>query len=698
MSSTNLQFDVAELLETFYAEAEEHLASFERGLLELESAPTNADVIARVFRAAHSLKGGSGIVGLTAVADFTHALEGVLDRLRSGSIVYESTLAGHLLESLDVLKALIEASRGGPPAPPNWPALRAKLEQLAQQGKPSATGERAAPPSPSKPESASSERRFEIRFVPAADMLESGMDPLLLVRDVTGAGQVEVLELDSSRLPALADLEPESCFLGWRIVLRTAQSEADLREVFAFAEDRCQLSIQEAKNVAPAAEAAAPEQHPEPQVEAHHEAHAETQSAPPPRNAAAATASGQSIRVATEKLDKLLDLVGELVIAQSMIVEALRSHASQEDTRLGEALGAMDRNTRELQEGVMAIRMVPLATVFRRFPRLVRDLALSSGKKIRLQIEGEGTEIDKGMVEQLVDPLTHLVRNAIDHGIEPPEQRRAVGKSEEGVITIHALHQGGSVVIVVSDDGRGLATDKIRAKAVKRGLIEEGAALTDSEVHELIFHPGFSTAEKVTDVSGRGVGMDVVKRNVEGLNGSVSFTTELGRGMQMKLRLPLTLAILDGLSVRVGQQVFILPIFSVVESFRPKPDQVRGVFGMRDVIDVRGASMPIVRLYELLGVPDAEEDPCAALVCIVEANGSSVALLVDEVIGQPQVVVKSLEANYRRIDAVMGATILGDGRVAMILDVQSLSRGAGAGTPDKQTRRAAAPTESSWIH
>ena len=370
-----------------------------------------------------------------------------------------------------------------------------------------------------------------------------------------------------------------------------------------------------------------------------------------------------------------------------MVVEAAR--VSREDTHgLRDALATMDRHTRELQERVMAIRMVPLSTVFRRFPRLVRDTAETVGKKVRLEIQGEGTEIDKSMVEKLVDPLTHLVRNAIDHGLEGPDERRAAGKGDEGAVTLSALHQGGNVVIEGADDGRGLDGTKIRAKAERLGLVAPDAVLTDEQLHDFIFHPGFSTAAAVSDLSGRGVGMDVVKRNVELLNGSLTLSTERGRGTRLRLRLPLTLAILDGLAVRVGSQTFIVPLLSVVESFRPLQSQVRGIFGLPEVIDVRGTSLPIVRLRDVLDVPDGESDPSKALVCIVETNGGRLALLVDEVLGQLQVVVKSLEVNFRKVDALMGATILGDGRVALIVDVQVLSRTSSSA----QFERTARPT------
>ena len=704
-SPAPLHVDVQGLLETFFEETQEHLAAFEVGLLELEAAPNDREVMGRVFRAAHSIKGASGTFGLRDVAHFTHALEGLLDELRGGTRVYDGELAALLLQALDMLRLLVDAGRTGAPVPAAEPALRAKLERMLH-------GEGVVPVASSDDGEAGvaaaasdvpAERILVVKFAPNADFMASGMDPLLLLRDLATLGEVEAVDLDESALPPLDELDPEACYLAWTMRLRTSRPDADVRDVFVFVDGLCKVEL---TTIALDAGAGSPEAHAEDQPSVPTQALASPPAqkaradeasagvAPVPGHAAAAT-----IRVATEKLDQLLDLVGELVIAQAMIVDALRTPADDGAKRLEDALGAMDRNTRELQERVMAIRMVPLSAVFGRVPRIVRDLSASIGKKVHLHIEGEGTEIDKGMVEQLVDPIIHLVRNAIDHGLEPPEERLAAGKPEEGTIGIRAMHQGGNVVIDVYDDGRGLATDVIRAKAVRVGLIEPDAVLTDEQIHELIFQPGFSTAATISDVSGRGVGMDVVKRNVEGLKGSLSISTERGKGSQVRLRLPLTLAILDGLAFRVGTQTFIVPLLSAVESFRPTPAQVRGVFGSADVIDVRGASLPIARLYEILGVPNAVTDPCAGLVCVLESSGSRIAVLVDEIVGQLQVVVKSLEVSYGRVDAVMGATILGDGRVAMILDVPALSRRATQSQSrgfDRASRASAQSSEIAW--
>ncbi|MDB4942179.1 MAG: cheA [Labilithrix sp.] len=650
-------FDLQSLLGTFFEEAEEHLASFEQGLLELDANPEDAEVIARIFRAAHSIKGASGTFGLNDIMGFTHALESLFDRLRQGELRYEPVLGATLLESLDMLKILVARARNGEDPPLEVSALKKKLLSFV----PSRT---AAPPVVVL-DGPQNGRRVEVQFRPKAAFMSRGMDPVRTLRDVLSCGELETCELDASAVPVLEDLDPTTMMLAWRVVLSTELSRADIADVFMFVDDLCSFEITDVPDeAAPAAPAAALDP---------------AANAPSPKPAAraangAAVAEASTIRVATDRIDMLLDLVGELVIAQAMIVEASRSKQEGSGARLEEALAMMERHTRDLQERVMSIRMVPLATVFRRFPRLVHDTAHAVGKKVKLEIQGEGTEIDKSMVEKLVDPLTHLVRNAIDHGLEEPAERLACGKSEEGTVTLSALHQGGNVVIEISDDGRGLDGAKIRAKAERLGLLSPTDVITDEQLHEFIFHAGFSTASAVSDLSGRGVGMDVVKRNVELLNGSLTLTTERNKGTRLRLRLPLTLAILDGLSVRVGTQTFIVPLLSVVESFRPAPGQVRGIFGVPEVIDVRGVSLPIVRMHEVLGVPHAQTDATKALVCIVETNDGNVALLVDDVLGQLQVVVKSLETNFEKVDALMGATILGDGRVAMIVDVQALSR------------------------
>jgi two-component system chemotaxis sensor kinase CheA len=380
-----------------------------------------------------------------------------------------------------------------------------------------------------------------------------------------------------------------------------------------------------------------------------------------------------SIRVSVAKVEELINLVGELVIANSMVQQAF---ASGRDDRslLEEALAGMERTTRQLQEEVMGVRMMPIANVFRRFPRIVRDLASQLGKSVHIEMTGEDTELDKQVIEEIADPLTHLVRNAVDHGLESPAERLAAGKPEEGRIDLRAYHEGGNVIVEIADDGRGIDPVRVRQKALALGLISADEALTDEQSFQLIMKPGFSTAEKITDVSGRGVGMDVVKRNVEALNGNVSISSARGKGSCFRIKLPLTMAILDGLALRLGDDVYVLPLLSVVESLRPQPSQLVHVAGENELLMVRGEPLPLVHLHRLFGVHSEITDPCEGLVVIVEHQGRKYGVLVDELIGQLQVVMKSLEANYRRVEGVSGATILGDGRVALIIDIPGLVR------------------------
>jgi two-component system chemotaxis sensor kinase CheA len=489
------------------------------------------------------------------------------------------------------------------------------------------------------------------------------MDPVLVLRSLSRLGEIVETRLERSRLPQLAALDPELCFLAWNLQLATDSRPEDIRDLFAFVEDGSEISIEEEIDVPEEGQpAAAPAASPK-------------------------VRESSSIRVSTEKVDRLIDLVGELVIAQSMAAQILAAFHAGRLPELQEAFDGIERRTRELQERVMGIRMLPVGTVFSRFPRLVHDLSAASGKQITLEMTGEDIELDKGVVERLSDPLTHLVRNAIDHGIEPSTERHAAGKQEQATVWLRAFHQGGNVIVEVADDGRGLDTSRIRKKAIERGLLAGGDALEEREIQALIFEPGFSTAEQVTDLSGRGVGMDVVKRSVEGLNGSVSIESEAGHGTRIRMRLPLTLAILDGLLLRVAAERYVLPLTQILESIRPHREQCKEAAGRGEVVVVRGEPVALVRMHRLFGVSGAVTDPSQGLVVLVEHQGHRMALLVDELLGQQQVVIKSLEAHFRKVDGVAGATILGDGRAALILDVAGLAQmlragaghGAGAG-------------------
>jgi two-component system chemotaxis sensor kinase CheA len=655
-----VKIDLSRYNDAFLEEAAEHHQRLEQGLLGLESGGAERELLDDIFRAAHSIKGSAATLGFADITALTHALESVLDRVRGGCLDATPGLVALLIRAADELGALLACARSGDPAPGSMADLVRELGEAVEE--PAAP---AAPEAANATADAPAERDWRVRFTPDATFFASGSDPLLLLRDLAQLGAVDRVALDLSRLPSLEGLDPETCHLAWSLRLRTAAGEAEIREVFSFAEESCALAIEAEAPVAVAAAEPVP-------VERRQGDRREGDRREGDRRQGPAESS--SIRVPTDRVDHLINLVGELIIAQSMVSQIAGSFSIEKLPALLEAIAATERNTRDLQERVLSIRMVPASAVFNRFPRLVRDLSAASGKLIRLELSGEDTDLDKAVIEGLGDPLTHLVRNAADHGLESPEERADTGKPGEGVIRLSARHVGGAVIIELSDDGRGLDTARIRAKAVERGLVRADEALTDEQLHALIFQPGFSTAAVVSDLSGRGVGMDVVKRNLEALNGSIAIETAPGRGTRFRIRLPLTLAVLDGMALDVGGRVFILPLLAIVESLRPKASEVRTIMGAGEVVMVRGEAIPLLRLHRVLRVPAAVTAPERALVVIAESDGRRVGLLVDQLLGQSQVVIKNLETHFRRVEGVMGATITGEGRVALILDLQGLVR------------------------
>lgn len=656
--------------DAFFEEATEHVAAMEGAVLRLEDHPDEVELLHRIFRGAHSIKGGSGMLGFTDLGRFTHLLESLLDRMRDGIVAVTPRLIELLLRATDALKALLAAAKTDLPAPTT---TRQILGELAQSLGSHASGIDPRPHLQSQ--AFSSLMWYQVQFLPGPDLFRQGIDPLVLLRNLGGLGEVGEVRADLSRLPALAQLDPESCYLAWTVHLRTDKPPAAINEVFAFVLNSSEVTITALDRVeirgveAPVDEIG---EHNANTVDIH------TPSASPSpagadRQSRAESQEISSLRVSTEKIDKLINLVGELVITQSKLTQAARHFSAETLEQLQATVAVLERHTRELQEHVLAVRMLPIGNIFSRFPRFVRDLSGTLEKKTALQIVGEETELDKGMLERLVDPLTHLVRNALDHGMETPDERRNAGKEEQGVIRIQAMHQGGKVIVEVSDDGRGLPTEQIREKGIALGFLASTDSPSPEQIHALIFHPGFSTTTAVTDVSGRGVGLDVVKKNVEAINGSVSVISQPGRGTRFLLKLPLTLAILDGLSLRVGKQTYLLSLINILESIQPRPEQVKTVLGRGEVLIVRGEVVPLLRLHQLFNIPTQTTDPSQGLTVIVEHDGQMVALLVDELLDQQQVVIKSLEANFRKIDGVAGATILGDGRVALILDVAGLA-------------------------
>ncbi len=665
--------DLTQFHQVFFEEAGENLETMERLLLEIDLEAADDEEVNAVFRCAHSLKGGAATFGFADVAALTHQMETLLDRLRRHELQASSPMVDVLLRSGDALQALLARHNGSSDAPIETGALEAEIRALADgtAAVPVAMTATAATAAPGV-------RLLELMLGPLADPTQA--DSLVdLFNEVVDLGQIEPLDAGHA-----ADGVR-------RFKITTASSDADLLDLFSFhvAREVVMLAplgpgygFHAGAPGAPAEAAAVADAgygffDDAPGCPANAAAAADAPSAAPHKAETHRAAAGDStLRVSVEKVDQLINLVGELVITQAMLAQTSSHVDAALQQQLASGLADLERNTRDLQESVMSIRMIPMSAVYSRFPRMLRDLAARLGKKVEFVTQGEATELDKGMVEKITDPLTHLVRNSCDHGIEMPDERRAKGKPEAGTITLAASHQGGNIVIEVRDDGRGLNRDKLLRKAREKGL-DAPDTLADAEVWNLILAPGFSTAEIVSDVSGRGVGMDVVKKNILALGGSVEIDSADGHGMSVKVRLPLTLAIMEGISVGVADECYILPLALVVESFQPSAEQLKTVGGNGRLVRVRDEYLPVIELEQVFNVPRRLDQPAAPPVMVViEDDAMRVALVVDEILGQQQVVVKNLEANYRRVEHVSGATILGNGRVALILDVAGLVRRA----------------------
>jgi two-component system chemotaxis sensor kinase CheA len=652
-----MKIDLSRFKDTFFQEAAEHVNNMEASLLGLGDAPADPEILNSIFRGAHSIKGGSGTFGFDDVMRFTHRLEELLDRMREGKCEATPARIHLLLRACDMLRTLLAAAESGSIAPPEAATLLEDLAVAQRQGE--FVAEAPVHMRSWDPKIKFGGRTaYSIRFIPSPDIFREGMDPLLVLRELDALGTVEEVTADLSTLPALSEMQPENCYLSWTIRLTSEKEREEIEDVFAFVENGAQITIESKPPVGAIASESAP---------VPREGTGSRGQAPRPRGRDSA-----SIRVDTAKVDQLINLVGELVIAQSMTLEIVSRFTPDRIAELQAALHEVSRNTRELQERVMAVRMMPVGTIFSRLPRIVHDIATAEGKNIRVEVAGEDTELDKSVLEGMTDPLTHLVRNAADHGIGTPEERRGAGKPENGTIHLRARHEGGNVVIEVSDDGNGLNTDRIRQKAIERGLLTEEEVLTKQQIQAFIFHAGFSTRDTASEVSGRGVGMDVVKKNVEALGGIVTLKSAEGQGTTVGIKLPLTLAILDGQLVRVGGQRYVLPLVSIIESIRPAREHVRAVAGEGEVVMVRQKPLPLLRLHQLFDVPTDVLEPTSGLVAVVEHESRRFALMVDELLGQQQVVIKNLQANFHKVEGAMGATILGDGRVTLILDIAGL--------------------------
>jgi len=652
-----------ELLGTFFEESAENLQQLESGLLSLEEgAGSGPDVINDVFRAAHSIKGGAGSFGLSEVGSVGHAMESLLEDFRSGHAQPSRESLALLLEGVDWVRGALQARKAGGTLPQSQcDALCARLAAL-----------RSAPREPAKvasatalvAEPAQTGGGLRIQFRPLPRLLESGNEPVRLLRELAKLGKSSV-KVDATDLPSLADVDPSLCYLSWEISLEGADvTRAAVEEIFSWVDTDAEVLIDalESTPVEVATEHAPPLEAERAQPVATSEVRAES------------TAIG-SIRVGVDKIDLLMNMVGELVITQSML--GVLDHETEIDARrieqLREGLGLLARNTRALQESVMRLRSVPISVVFSRFPRLIHDLSQQLGKQVELKVSGQTTEIDKTVVEKLGDPLVHLVRNSLDHGLETPEARRLAGKPEIGRIELSAYHHGGDVVVEVKDDGKGISRDRVVERARQLGLLGADETPSEDAIRDFLFAPGFSTAATVTDVSGRGVGMDVVRRNIRALGGDVFVETALGKGTRISMRLPLTLAIIDGQLLRVGDHSYVLPLLSIIESVQVETKRLNKFQGKRELYRLRDQLIPVIELGRLLG-QTAWRRSEESLMVIVETEGDHIGLLVDELLAQQQVVVKSLETNYERVDGLSGATILGDGSVAFILDTAAIGR------------------------
>lgn len=745
-----MSIDLSQFHQVFFEESFEGLDIMESSLLALDLNEVDAETINSIFRAAHSIKGGAGTFGFMQVSGFTHVVETLLDEIRSGDRDIKQEHVDLFLICVDCLRGLLsDLQAHTEPDMAQADELKAKFEAILA-GTEAETGNSAetnavgsASDTPDQTETAgqsadSDVKGWKIEFIPCEDVLCTGNEPYRMFRELQDLAEAEsggsmkvVPHLE--KLPEFSEMPPEMCYLSWTIFVYADIELSDIEEIFEWVVDDCdiryerltdagqasdqiseQISDQESDVVVDNNEVQAGDEpaeiNAEPtEIEAEKEVVAETpaaaitsateteqtaevESEKIPTKAAAKSptkaAENTSIRVSIDKIDGLINMVGELVITQSMLGQLGQEFDMERVQRLQEGLGQLEQNTRELQESVMKIRMLPISFAFSRFPRLVRDLSKQLDKEVDLVMIGENTELDKTVMEKIGDPLVHLVRNSLDHGLENAEERTANGKSSNGTITLNAYHHGGNIVIEVKDDGAGLNKERIRNKAIEKGLVGEDETLSDAQVYDLIFQAGFSTADVVSDVSGRGVGMDVVRRNIAELNGSIEVTSKTGEGSTFSIRLPLTLAILDGQLVKVGEEVYIFPLVSIVESIQLEKSMLNNITGNQFVMQLRDDYIPILCLQDVFNTGAEKKDLEGAMLVVVEGDNEKVGIVVDELLGQQQVVIKSLEQNYQKVDSISGATILGDGTVALIVDVSGLNNKPLEKNSDDQTQAA----------
>ncbi len=690
-----MSIDLSEFHGVFFEECFEGLDIMESGLLNLDNG-TDMEEINTIFRAAHSIKGGGASFGFMEISGFTHIMETLLDEMRDGRREVSRDGVDLLLKSVDILRCMVTAAQEDDETD------QQQVNDIKQQLENMLAGTETETPADNTStdkvkedttannniESAeASTTGWKIHFKPHADTLKNGNEPARILCELQALGELQVVA-DISQIPDLNKIHSDTCYMAWDLELRGEIKKEEIEELFNWVADESELEItalednsntsdiktenvttvEENKSTKTAEIESVAQEIEKPKAE-------KTDVEKSPKAKTSTNKESSSIRVSISKIDELINMVGELVITQSMLSQtgsqiAGGNHVIQE--KLQEGISQLERNTRELQESVLQIRMLPISFSFSRFPRLVRDLSGKMGKKIELKMVGENTEVDKTVLEKIGDPLVHLVRNSLDHGIETPEIRTAAGKPEVGTLELQAYHEGGDIIIKVIDDGAGLNRERIKIKAVEKGLVNEGEEISDDKIYNMIFQAGFSTAEQVTDVSGRGVGMDVVRRNIRDLGGNVSITSNDGAGSTVTIRLPLTLAILDGQLASIGDETYIISLVCIVESLQMQSEKISSITGQSEFYSLRDEYIPIIRVNQLFGMSKGHAELNNGLLIVVEADGQQVGLFVDELLGQQQVVIKSLETNFRQIQGISGATILGDGTVALIIDVPGL--------------------------
>jgi two-component system, chemotaxis family, sensor kinase CheA len=693
-----MDLDFEQFRGTYVIESLELLGDMEEKLMELENNTDDVDLLNAIFRCVHSIKGGAGAFGLTQIAKFTHEFEYLLDALRERKIFVDEQIMDILLRGRDVVERLVHAARASEQMPGDFGSdVLEEIVSINESQKRGGAGAKAPVKTPVKDSlpqlstetSANEVVMYALCFKPFEGLFKTGNEPALLFRELSRLGTLTV-RAQIDKVPFLKDMDADNCYLSWVLDLDTDAPESRIREVFEFVEDECELSIEALGGCFSSPPSASEHEVQSDSVSASDIAVSEAVPSSVPSvsavtkpvrasadsedaKASAASAS-TSIRVDIDKVDRLVNMVGELVITQGMLQLQARNMPKDMFPEILMGVEELAQHTRELQEAVMAVRMQPVKSIFSRMPRIVRDLSKKLDKEMRLEMIGENTEVDKTIIESLADPLTHMIRNSIDHGIERPEVRESNGKSREGVIYLKAGNHGGRIEITIEDDGAGINRERVQQLAIEKGLIRAEDNLTPEEIDHLIFAAGFSTAKEVSDISGRGVGMDVVRRNIEAIGGTVMVQNNPGRGSRFIISLPLTLAILDGMAVKTGGEQYIIPIANIIETLQPTAAAFNKLATGVDVLNVRGEFVPLVYLYQMFHIRGAIEEANKALVVLVENGKDKFGIIVDELIGQQQVVIKSLEENTDPVEGISGATILGDGNVSLILDTAALYR------------------------